>query len=65
MTEQQLETLGRLADAADNYAQWALTPGPAYQRVNAMKSGLEDIGRQLKELYVELSGRDPWSLSDG
>ena len=61
MDEQQLLTLGTLADKADNFLAWATTPGaPDHLKIDAMKTGLTELSEGLKALYIEVSGTNPW-----
>ena len=60
MDELQLEKLGRLADKADNYLQWAYNPAPDSLKIDAMKTGLAELSEELKALYIELGGSNPW-----
>lgn len=54
----------RLADTADNYAVAATLPLPATMHTEQLRTGMERIAAELKQLYVAMSGDDPWNDSD-
>ena len=60
MDDRQLCILGNLADKADNYLRTAKIPMPDGMKVAGMIQGLSELSEALKELYVELSGENPW-----
>jgi len=60
VTEQQLRNLGAMADQADSYLALVDAPMPDSLRVDAMKAGLRELSEELKALYVELAGENPW-----
>lgn len=61
--DEQLEVLGKLADQAENYAAASKLPMPPSFHVEQLREGLYDMARQIKDLYVALSGENPWSAS--
>ena len=61
MDDVQLDKLGRLADSADNYLALNELPMPDSIKVDGMKTGLAELSEELKALYVELSGENPWN----
>ena len=64
--DKQLQTLGMLVDKAENYLAWATNPmSPADLKIDAMKTGLTEISEELKELYIELAGDNPWQVWRG
>jgi hypothetical protein len=60
----QLDRIGRLADTADNFLQYAEGPFanavPAAIRFDALRVGLTKLREDLKALVVEVGGEDPW-----
>ena len=59
MNENQLEIIGvRIADKAENIL--ALEFIPQDMLVDAMRVALEEIMRDVRALYVEISGDNPW-----
>ena len=60
MNQQQLRNLGAMADQADSYLALVDAPMPKSLQVDAMKAGLRELSQELKALYVELSGENPW-----
>ena len=59
MNENQLEIIGvRIADKAENIL--ALEFIPQDMLVDAMRVALEEIMRDARALYVEISGDNPW-----
>ena len=62
LTYDQLDDLGRLSDKADNfYHAGALMPGlSAETHREALTNGMLDIRNELRRLYKEISGEDPW-----
>lgn len=52
-----IETVGRMADKADNLLHAAKLPVPDSIHVTGMKAGLEEIHQALQEAYVALGGR--------
>lgn len=61
VTEAQLEKLGHLVDRIDNLVHAGAIPMPDKLRVTALAEALPDLHSELKTLYVEISGEDPWA----
>ena len=55
-----LTAIGSLADKADNFVHAAQIPVPPAIHVEALSGGMTDIRDELRKLYVELSGDNPW-----
>jgi len=63
ITEKQLEMLGtQIADKADNFISFANLPVLPEQKVDALLAGLKEIKKIARELYIEISGDDPWEF---
>ena len=60
MNGRQLSTIGELADKADNYLGVAALPMPDSVKVDGLNQGLTELSEELKSLYIELSGENPW-----
>lgn len=60
ITPEHLDQLGRLADTADNLAGAAKLPLRAEMHVEQLRLGLERLSKELKDLYVAMSGENPW-----
>lgn len=56
----QLEAIGALSDAADSYAHAANLTVPAEMHVRNLQTGMERLREDLRKLYVEISGKNPW-----
>lgn len=61
VTEAHLEKLGRLVDTVDNLVHAGAIPMPDKLRVTALTEALPTLHSDLKALYVEISGDDPWA----
>jgi len=61
ITVEQLDELGRIADQANNLAAASQLPVKAEIHIEGMRSGLEDIDKALRKLYIEISGDNPWA----
>lgn len=64
ITEEQVETLGRLADKADNHAAGTVLVSHGLDptiAIAGMRAGLEDIANELKDIVRAVSGEDPWA----
>jgi hypothetical protein len=61
VTEAQLEKLGCLVDKVDNLVHAGAIPMPDKLRVTALTEALPGLHSELKALYVEISGDDPWA----
>lgn len=60
MTESQLEKLGALADSIDNVLLAAELPLPTKSHLEQMKESAKKWAAELKSIYVEESGDNPW-----
>jgi len=63
MTPEQIERLGLLADKAANceaFADMRKTGAPLPMIVDGMVSITGDLKTELRALYVEIAGNDPW-----
>lgn len=60
MWTDNVEEIGRLADTADNYIAATSLPLPASFHVEQLKAGLKDISARLKQIYVNVTGENPW-----
>ena len=56
----EIDRIGRLADAADNYLALEKLNMPIGMKLDAFKTGLRELSRDLKALYVELADENPW-----
>lgn len=65
ITPEQLDTLGRLADTAENYAAASRLPMPPAFHVEQLRAGLEDLAAQIKQVYVVIAGENPWDAGAG
>jgi hypothetical protein len=61
VSEAQLEKLGKLVDRIDNLVHAEAIPMPEAIRVIALSKILPDVHSELKSLYVEIAGDDPWA----
>ena len=59
-TRREVEVLGRMADKADNYLGMAELPLPDSMKIDGLIQGLAELSEELKALYTELSGNNPW-----
>lgn len=55
----QVEQIGRLADKADNYVAASHLPIQPAMHLRATREGLAEIAKELKEIYVAITGRNP------
>lgn len=60
ITPEQLEALGELSERASAYAAAATLPLPPQGHVASLRAGMEFISQKTRELYIEISGKDPW-----
>lgn len=56
----EIDRIGRLVDAADNYLALEKLNMPIEMKLDAFKTGLRELSRDLKALYVELADENPW-----
>lgn len=61
VTEEQLDKLGRLVDRIDNLIHAGMLPISDALRGKALQESLPDVHSELKALYVEIAGDDPWA----
>jgi hypothetical protein len=61
VTEAQLKKLGNLVDRIDNLVHAGDIPMLDATRVKALGEALPDLHSELKTLYVEIAGEDPWA----
>ena len=54
------QDIGRLADTADNYLATLELPMPDAQKLDSLRTGMLEISKALKELYVAVVGENPW-----
>ena len=60
MTQEQLDQIGEIADRCDNLAHAARLPMPPEFHVTQLTRALANVRDQLRALYVEASGDNPW-----
>ena len=60
ITEDQLEGLARLAGVADNYYAASGMQLPPEMHIECLRTGMAAISEQIKKLYVETTGENPW-----
>lgn len=58
--EDKFESLGVLIDELDNLAHALTMNIPNEIHVQAMKESLPDKVKRLKEVFVEITGENPW-----
>lgn len=61
LIEAQLERLGQLVERVDNLVHAGKIPMPDKLRVTALTEALPGLHSDLKALYVEIAGEDPWA----
>jgi hypothetical protein len=64
MTEDQLDRLGRLADKAANFEAFPKLALPEATKVAALTEGMAELKAELRGLFREISGDDPWENQD-
>lgn len=62
MDEQMVveEKIGRLADTADNYLATLELPMTDAMKLDSLRTGMREISKTLKEIYVSMVGENPW-----
>ena len=60
MTEDQKDKLGRLCERVDNFAHAVRLPISAELHMKALREAIPEICAELKGIYRELTGEDPW-----
>ncbi len=58
--EDKFETLGQLIDSLDNLAHALKMPLPPQMHVEQLSVALPKKVKQLKEVFVEITGENPW-----
>lgn len=61
VTEEQLEKLGKLVDRIDNLVHARKLPISDGLHLRALGEALPDLHSELKTLYVDIAGDDPWA----
>jgi len=59
-TEDQLDLIGRLSDKADNFLAASKMQLPDSMHLECMKGGMGDFKKDLRDLYIAISGKNPW-----
>lgn len=59
--EEALDKIGRLADRCDNFAAASKLPMPDKFHREQLTEAMADIAKELKAIYVSLTGNDPWT----
>lgn len=65
ITQIQLEILGCLKDKADNLIAATSLPLSPVTHIQCLTAGLEDLSKEIRDLVVDISGKDPWSGHPG
>jgi hypothetical protein len=60
ITIEQLEVIGEMVDKASNLAAASKMKVSPHIHIEGMRGGLEDIEKVLRELYIAVSGDNPW-----
>lgn len=60
MNEEQKETLGDIADRVNNLTGALEIPMPAEFQVTQLKSILPEVVQELRDLYKDVTGENPW-----
>lgn len=58
--EEKFEKLGQLIDSIDNLAHALKMPLPPKMHVEQLSIALPEKVKQLKEVFVEIRGENPW-----
>jgi hypothetical protein len=61
VTDEQLEKLGQVVERIDNLVHAGAIPMSDKLRVTALGEALPSLHAELKTLYVEIAGDDPWT----
>lgn len=59
---ENIEAIGQLADRADNFAAAVKLPLPPKVHADQLAEGMREISRELKRIYVEVTGENPWDM---
>jgi hypothetical protein len=62
--EEIARRIGTLADRTENFMQWQNAAIPPQIKLDAMWHGLKELEVELKLLYIELAGNDPWNMPE-
>jgi hypothetical protein len=60
MNEEQKDKFGRLIDTLDNLAHALTLPIPDSIHVEAIRESLPEKVEDLKKIYQEVTGENPW-----
>jgi len=61
MTKKQIaERIGKMSDRTDNLYYASRMPLPAEAHKKILQGALQDIRDDLRKLYVEITGENPW-----
>ena len=58
--EDKFEKLGQLIDSIDSLAHGLNIPMPADFHIEKLKTILPEKVKELKELFIEITGENPW-----
>jgi hypothetical protein len=58
--ENKFEALGQLIDSIDSLAHGLNLPLPPKMHVEQLSIALPEKVKQLKEVFVEITGENPW-----
>ena len=61
ITADQLDSLGKISDTADNFSHASQLHLPAALHAELLSKGMVNIRDQIRKLYVEVSGENPWA----
>lgn len=61
ITNEQIEIIGGLVDRCDNLVAASQLPMKPEFHLQQLRSALIDIGTDLRSLYRDISGEDPWA----
>lgn len=64
MYEDSVEKVGRIADSVDSLLVAMKMPMPAQFHLAQLKVALVDISTQLKDIYICVSGENPWIIGE-
>lgn len=57
-----MDRIGRLSDKADNYYHATMLPGLSPRiHIDALTGGMQQIRDELREIFKDVTGDDPWS----
>lgn len=54
------EKVGKLADTCDNLKSALTMPLPFHIHKEALNGSLETMRNELREIYIEMTGANPW-----